>query len=222
MGMDFNNVRALHAPTAYVYGNQQWRKACLKAVFRLIVGTCVWYFWANIVFHFVNDVTGVCSSVKTNVPNFNITSMGECRKLPTKHIWKGFDISGHCFLLSLVILMQSSETQIQRHWDQIPAAANSLLTVGSKSKAVIKHKYMITRLFVDVLFVVNCSLGLLWHLMLIATCLYFHTFIDKALGASAAIISWMLTYNSWFKSINCSPGCGIFSCLWKYNGNKGT
>ena len=201
--------------TAFVYGCHQWKKACAKAVFRLVIATCIWYFFTNIVFHYIYDITGVCIS-KTNVPNFNISTMADCKQLKPRHYWDGFDISGHCFLLSLIILVQASELQLQKHWDQIPSASNNLLTVGTKSISSVKSKFAITRLLVDILFVINCCLGILWHIMLIVTCIYFHTFLSKALGASAAILSWMLTYNnSWYSSINCFPGAGTFSVLWR-------
>ena len=200
--------------TSFVYGCDLWKKSVLLAAVRLFVGTCFWYFWVNIVFCFVEDITGVCID-QFNNPNFNITSKLDCKLLKNGSLWQGFDISGHCFLLTYAILCINSEIQVQIHWYSIASIASKVLPIGSKSSSIFKKRYGSMYLLVNVLFFFNCVLMLIWMVMLVVTCLYFHTFYSKALGASCGIASWMVTYNEWYK-YDFSPGLPGFGPFRKF------
>lgn len=57
---------------------------------------------------------------------------------------------------------------------------------------------------------------LLWDTMLISTMLYYHIMIEKFLGGVAAVLTWYITYQWWYKSSKSTlpaPGDGLF----KYN-----
>ena len=192
--------------TSYVYGGKTWKKCLFFALLRLFVGTCFWYFWVNVVFHFVENITGVCFDGNNN-PNFNITNKFNCKSLKNGSLWLGFDISGHSFLLTYSLLFINSEIQVQKYW---PIISETTITSKfssnlSKTVSVIKRRLSTAFWLINVLFVLSCLLMFIWVLMLVATCLYFHTFYAKALGASCGIASWMVTYNKWYKK-KLSPG----------------
>jgi len=190
--------------TSFVYGVNSWKKSVSFALMRLFIGTCFWYFWVNIVFHFVENITGICFD-QYHSPNFNITNKQDCKFLKNGSLWVGFDISGHCFLLTYSILIINSELQVQKHWHSITDGVPKFFLSGSKSSSLLKKRHSATYNLVNILFILNCVLLLIWVVMLTATCLYFHTFYSKALGASCGIASWMLTYNEWYK-YELSPG----------------
>lgn len=188
--------------TAFVYGGETWKKSVLRAIIRLVIGTMIWYFWARIVFPLVENLTGVCLDSK-NVPNFQIHDKISCKN--SNGTWNSFDISGHCFLLTYCILFISSETQLHLHWHKIPNKASLVIPIGSRTLTYVKNRFHKTLKFINLFFILNYTLLFLWHFMIITTCLYFHNFFDKPLGASFAIISWMATYNEWYKH-SLSPG----------------
>ena len=190
--------------TSFVHGALQWKKAVFFSVARLAVATVIWYFWVNIVFHFVENITGICLD-KNSKPNFNISDKYECIQMKRGHVWNGFDISGHCFLLTFSILVINSELQIHKRWNNIDVLASKFLLIGSKALLNVKKRYKSTFYLVNVLFILSCALMVLWVVMLSSTCLYFHTFYSKALGGSCGIMSWMVTYHEWFKH-QLSPG----------------
>ena len=190
--------------TSFVYGVDSWKKSVLRSITRLIIATCFWYFWVNIVFHTVENLTGICVGTNDR-PNFDIITKDDCKKLRNGSVWNGFDISGHCFLLTYSILLINSEIQIHRCWHGIENVAFKIFSIGSTSLIVFKQRLRSTYVLVNVLFILNCLLLSIWFLMLAATSLYFHTFYSKALGTSCAIISWMVTYNEWYKC-RLSPG----------------
>lgn len=188
--------------TAYVYGSESWKKTVMRAILRLMCATAIWYFWTKKVFPFVENITGVCTKLN-NVPDFLITDKRSCRR--ENGTWKAFDISGHSFLLTFIILFQSSELQIHKHWHKIPSKAPIIIQLGSKALTKVKSRFNLTLNVITLLFVCNCAFMILWHFMLINTCLYFHNFFDKPLAAGLAILSWMATYNEWYKK-QFSPG----------------
>ncbi|XP_076811296.1 acyl-coenzyme A diphosphatase FITM2-like [Clavelina lepadiformis] len=190
--------------SSFVYGCDAWKKSMALSIFRIAIGTMVWHFWANFVFHFVENLTGTCLS-QDGMPDFNIDNKRDCVKLKQGHYWDGFDISGHCFLLTYSVLFINSEIQIYKNWCKISKDAALYVPIGSKTLSNLKQRFRTTNSCIDILFVLNCILSFIWVIMLISTCLYFHTFLSKALGTVAAVLSWMATYNEWYKC-TFSPG----------------
>ena len=70
--------------------------------YRLVVGTAVWYIFARIIFPYIEEATGVCG-VSQFVTKKTCYTAG--------HFWRGFDASGHCFLLSWNNLFMVEESQ---------------------------------------------------------------------------------------------------------------
>jgi len=190
--------------TSFVYGCTMWKRTVLCAVVRLAIGTLVWYTWVNVVFHFVENLTGVCLDAN-GLPKLAVVQKKDCLLLKSGHIWDAIDISGHAFLLTYCVLFCKSELDIQTNWKYIPTHAASHLPIGSKALSSVKGKYKLTLPAVQFLFLSNVVLGFLWEVMLVTTCIYFHSFYSKAFGAACGIISWMMTYNEWYKH-KLSPG----------------
>ena len=190
--------------SSFVYSAVSWKNSVLRSVIRLIIATALWYLWVQIVFRFIENITGICVNY-SGLPNLNITDKVECIMLKNGHHWNGFDISGHCFLLIYSLLIINSELQVQKNWIEIEQSLSNYILQISKDSTVFKKRYLLTFDIIITLFIINCLLITIWFIMLSSTCLYFHTFFQKVLGAMCAIISWMVTYNEWFKS-RFSPG----------------
>ncbi|KAJ3319002.1 fat storage-inducing transmembrane protein 2 [Boothiomyces sp. JEL0866] len=85
-------------------------------------------------------------------------------------VWSGFDISGHCYLLihsSLVILEE---------FKQLPKLKPEMNPIVA---------------FVGIS---SCALLILWIIMLIATCLYFHPFLEVVVGSALGVSWWFAFY----------------------------
>nr|CAB3246354.1 fat storage-inducing transmembrane protein 2-like [Phallusia mammillata] len=206
---------------SFVHGCELWKKTITSSILRLAVGTFVWYLWVNVVFHFIENLTGVCIG-KDRTPNLSVGSKLDCIQLKQGYIWEAVDISGHCFLLTYSILFMKSELDLQRNWHKIPIHGAQFRAIGSKSLTNLKSRYKLTLPLVHILFLVNILLGALWEFMLLATCVYFHSFLSKAAGAAIGIFSWLVTYNEWYR---CKfplsiPGHGPLGDLFVKNTKK--
>ena len=121
---------------------------------RLLVNTGVWYLFAVMVFPAVQERTGVCSLSQH-------LNRRACYK--AGHTWTGFDISGHCFLLTwnnLVIIEEIKKLD----FSEIKGRSLLLFHV-SNGVTLLLHVLMI-----------------IWETMIVATSLYFHSTIEKVLG----------------------------------------
>lgn len=161
--------------------------AMLRHLSRLVVGTCVWYFWVNL-FVYIEELTGFCEGEES------LTSKRSCH-LQGYH-WDGFDISGHTFLLTYSALIISEEIQLKR-W--LPVLEKE------KSKGLFGRTNVLHSLLIDLFFTCGSLLLVLWEFMLVCTSLYFHTVHQKVLGALVALFTWHATYKVWYKS-ELSPG----------------
>ena len=88
--------------------------------------------------------------------------------LASGHHWKGFDISGHCFLLTwnnLVIIEEIKKLD----WSEIKEKSLALYRVSS-AVTILLHGLMV-----------------IWETMMMATSLYFHSTIEKVLGNKALL-----------------------------------
>ena len=151
--------------------------AMLKHLSRLAVGTFGWYFWVNF-FVFIEEQTGFCEGEET------LTSKRICH-LQGFH-WDGFDISGHTFLLTYSALIITEEVQVKRNLE-------------TDAPQLLKQN-VILRSLIDAFFTGSALLLLLWEFMLVCTTLYFHTVLQKVLGALIAFFTWYITYGIWYKN----------------------
>ena len=156
-------------------------KTIALCIFRLIVATLVWYcFTAS--FRWVEELTGSCHVIR-EVENGVELTRRQCLK--GGHRWIGFDISGHCFLMTWNNLFIAEEVLKLRRFSSVQLALEN----GQKNKSFLEL----------CLFVLIQSLAILmsvWDVMLFFTSLYFHTVTEKVLGSVIAVIAWYSLYQN--------------------------
>jgi len=181
----------------------------LKHVMRiLVVGTSVWFVCVRLFVH-IEHLTGECwgkTSYKDKV---------SCKKFG--HSWLGFDISGHCFLLVYCNLLISEEIRTFKNWENIGEMLSKNFKEGSDNVFSPLRKLSVNQIEalqssyekqtprIKVFLILLTLLSILWEVMLIFTCLFFHSLLQKILGTLIAILCWYATYKMWFKS-GYSPG----------------
>ncbi|XP_030144499.4 acyl-coenzyme A diphosphatase FITM2 [Taeniopygia guttata] len=164
------------ARSKLLYGRPKSALLALRRLGALLVGTAVWYLCTEL-FILVENLTGECSlQAKPGQPARLYASKRECHQ--DSGVWNGFDISGHCFLLSYCAMMILEELAV------LEALA---LEHSSKLRAVI-----------NVLLVSLCSLTVIWVFMFLCTALYFHDFSQKLLGVLIGLSAWYGTYRFWY------------------------
>lgn len=159
--------------------------AILRHLSRLAVATFGWYFWVNL-FNCIEELTGMCEGEET------LTSKKSCH-LQGYH-WDGFDVSGHIFLLTYSALVISEEIQVERWW----SAEQRNPRESSRGATLISP-------LVKVLFICASLLLVLWEFMLVCTTVYFHTTVQKVVGALIALFTWYASYRIWYEN-ELSPG----------------
>uniref|UniRef100_A0A6M2DHI5 Putative inositol phospholipid synthesis protein scs3p n=1 Tax=Xenopsylla cheopis TaxID=163159 RepID=A0A6M2DHI5_XENCH len=205
--------------TAYTYccGN---RKLILKNhLLRLGVATAFWLFFTKS-FNYIEVQYGYCK-----IKGFS--TKPSC--LRNGHIWNGFDISGHTFLLiySSLILMEEAKAIIgwegirdhirnEEHYrsqQQLQVSSNPLRYLNENELYILKTSYSKVTPYIRILFLAMTMLLVLWDVMLVSTILYFHIMIEKFVAAVLAILVWYFTYRYWFaqtKMLPTLPGTGSF------------
>lgn len=170
---------------------------------RLVIATAVWYGLTGL-FFIIEENSGIC-----NVTKF--LNKEEC--LSGGYRWKGFDISGHCFLLVWNNLFIIEEAKAYLGWEKIKdmirteehrrlstdiSAMEQEVNVLSKLRLEeflhLRKNYINYTPHVRFLFCLLSALCLLWDVMLICTALYFHIMIEKVVASCAAVLIWFVLY----------------------------
>jgi len=136
---------------------------------RLAVCTSVWFSLAQVVFPYIEESTGVCEVSR-------LLTKRDCRD--EGFGWRGFDISGHCFLLTWNNLVIIEEMKMVK-----------LYFGGSNSE-----RHPLQDLVIKSIHLLICLLMILWEVMMFCTSLYFHTTLEKVLGTICAITPWLVLY----------------------------
>ncbi|NXP81795.1 FITM2 protein, partial [Ramphastos sulfuratus] len=164
------------AKSKFHYGLTKSILLVLRRLSALLVGTAIWYMCTGL-FLYIENLTGMCSSPgRGSQSHWPPATKQECQQ--ASGVWSGFDISGHCFLLSYSALLIVEEL----------AVLEGLATKqNSKLQAVI-----------DGLLVSLCLLTMVWVFMFLCTALYFHDFSQKLLGVLIGLAAWYGTYRVWY------------------------
>lgn len=177
----------------------------------LVVATAFWFLCVR-AFSYIEQVTGSCYEGEF------IKDKLSCRN--SGFVWLGFDISGHCFLLVFSNLVISEEVKAFKNWERIgemltkhdsSTKEDSELVVSPLRKLTktqvdsLRASYHVQTPRIKYLLVGLTFLSCMWEVMLLCTCLFFHSMPQKITGTVVAILSWFLTYQMWYKS-NLSPG----------------
>lgn len=154
---------------------------------RLLVATLGW-FALTTMFEYVEHFTGTCTGDASH--NSKLT----CHR--NGYFWEGFDVSGHTFLLIYCCLTISEEIQVVKHLEKKIKESYNQQNPGSKGSLSFsaKYWYKLLRPFIYVVFICTSLIMVLWEFMLVTTCIYFHTVLQKLLGAIIAIATWWGTY----------------------------
>ncbi|NXX82940.1 FITM2 protein, partial [Urocolius indicus] len=172
----FAKSKLLYSPVRHVV-------AVLRRLSVLLVGTAIWYNCTSL-FLYIENLTGTCSAVgKAGEPRHLYATKHECQR--ANGSWNGFDISGHCFLLSYCAMMIVEEVAVLEG-----------LSMDHNSKLHV---------VINGLFVSLCFLAGIWVFMLLCTALYFHDFSQKLIGLAVGLSAWYGTYRFWYLK-PVSPG----------------
>lgn len=160
-----------------------------KHMGRLAVSHIIWFVVTSL-FVAVDSATGTCADETT-------TERSACLK--GGHRWYGFDISGHVFLLTYCIFVLTEEcagiaAEVWGHYAvllQEQKVGNKLLKEDLEQLSQWHQK---AKWLVRVLEFLATIEVVLMAVMVCATALYFHTFVEKLLGYVFALVSWYLTY----------------------------
>lgn len=164
------------AESKFLYGPTKSILMVLRRLSALLVGTTIWYICTGL-FIYIENLTGVCStSGKLSEPRQLYATKQECHQ--DNGIWNGFDISGHCFLLSYCALMIVEEVAVLEG-----------LSIDQNSRL---------RVVINSLFVSLCFLTMIWVFMFLCTAVYFHDFSQKLLGVLIGLSAWYGTYRFWY------------------------
>ena len=148
-------------------------RRALGQVARLAMGHLVWYLGARLAFPWVEEATGVCQAT-------SFLTRRACRR--AGFLWTGFDISGHCFLLTFCNLLIAEETR-PRGVVEGREGAGDTAVAGEK----VEQEVGVTRGLL-------CLLMVAWDTMILCTSLYFHTVGEKVLGWVVGVGAWHLLY----------------------------
>ncbi len=145
---------------------------------RIFVGHNVWFGVTSLI-DLLDNTLGECSEG-------TISSAKSC--IRGGHEWSGFDISGHVFLLSYCIFVITEEAASLRPevWREV-GATGCQTWLSSVNRGV-------SNFIAGGLEMYALVLVLIWTVMIVATSLYFHTFLEKLLGCVVAVAIWKLTY----------------------------
>lgn len=189
---------------------------------RIGIATFFWWFWTTL-FNYIEASYGKCG-------NLNYFTKGKC--LQAGHLWNGFDLSGHSFILIYGSLLIIEETRSIQNWDGIREYmrleehyrisketefnSNPLRFLTNDELKKIKSYYQKYTPYIRGLVIIICVFQIIWDIMLICTMLYHHVMIEKFLGGVSAIITWFVTYRLWYKHpklLPKLPGEGIFKYI---------
>lgn len=191
---------------------------------RIGIATAFWFGWTKL-FNIIENTYGRC-----NYRGFD--SKSSCLK--AGHLWNGFDISGHAFILIYSSLILIEEARPIVGWEYIKehirneehnraagekSSTNPLRFLNDQDIKKLKHLYEKYTPAIRTLFIGCAVLQLLWDVMLVCTMLYYHKMIEKVLSGIFAILTWFFSYRVWYPSRSTLPdaaGHGLFN----YQKNK--
>ncbi|XP_033485787.1 acyl-coenzyme A diphosphatase FITM2 [Epinephelus lanceolatus] len=155
-----------------------------RRLLSLAVATAIWYVCTE-TFFYIEDATGSCYETNTlDVVNKEFISKASCRRAGFH--WRGYDISGHSFILAYSALFIVEETA--------PMASLKTASLSALPRMVLSLLYVALNLIVIV-----------WVWMFACTSVYFHDPSHKLLGTICAVLGWYLTYRVWYPK-PLSPG----------------
>uniref|UniRef100_A0AAG5D6Z4 Uncharacterized protein n=1 Tax=Anopheles atroparvus TaxID=41427 RepID=A0AAG5D6Z4_ANOAO len=187
---------------------------------RLGIATVFWFVWTKL-FNLIESSYGRCSARGFDA---------KIACLKAGHLWNGFDISGHAFILIYASLVLMEEARPIIGWESIKdlmrneehnrssnessQTSNPLKSLKDEDLKALKYFYNRFTPTIRLLFVGMTMLQLLWDVMLVGTMLYHHRMAEKVLSGIIAVVSWFVTYRAWYPIPSVLPdpvGKGLFN-----------
>lgn len=211
------------ALTAHTLGCGR-RPILLRHLARVVLATVAWLAWTKL-FNYIETTYGRC----LNTRDVLLQTKAKC--LQSGRFWSGLDISGHTFILIYSSLILAEEGASLVGWEGIKDlvmreehtrstpnenSTGPLRNLSDGDLEFLKKAHRALTPYLRGLFVTMTLQQLLWDIMLVSTVLYYHIMIEKFLGGVAAVITWYVTYQWWYKLPKnglLAPGDGLF----KYN-----
>ncbi|XP_030042255.1 fat storage-inducing transmembrane protein 1 [Microcaecilia unicolor] len=165
--------------------------SALRHLSRLVVGGAVWVGSSHL-FLLIEDVTGSCFQPVPEGRLLLLPDLMDKRSCEGEgYRWRGYDVSGHTFMLTYCCLTIAEEVAVFRHF----------LERGRPAGVPLR-----------IVFLLNAALLALWNFMLLCTVVYFHEYSHKVVGAALGTLCWHLTYRWWYRSrwSPGRPGHGLF------------
>lgn len=197
------------------------RPILLRHLTRIVFATVAWFVWTKL-FNYIETNYGRCLGTRDT----QMQSKAKC--LQSGRFWSGLDISGHTFILiySSLILAEEGSSLVgwegikdlvmrEEHTRSVPTETSTgpLRNLSNGDLEFLKKAHRALTPYLRGLFVVMTLQQLLWDIMLVSTMLYYHIMIEKFLGGVAAVVTWYVTYQWWYKLTGChlpAPGDGLF------------
>ena len=149
-----------------------------RTLSRGLHATLAWFCLTS-TFVFFEEVTGICEGNSTKKTKQSCIYGGLN--------WNGFDISGHCFLLSFCILIINEEL--------FPFVQKAKLQNKDSNVAdVPPDTFSIKSTLLDIFSLSLTMLMVLWEFLMFFTCIYYHTLFQKFLGIAFGISAWYAIY----------------------------
>lgn len=167
---------------------------------RLAIASMVWYSVTTL-FQVVESKTGVCEFTEYEREE-SCVSHG--------HHWRGFDLSGHCFLLIFCNLLMLEEGKLYLGWEIRTEELKRVTEDVSRSDTPLSKlkneeiEYTKNTPVVRLLFCLMVVLMVLWDFMLLITALYHHRTSEKVLASGVAVLAWLSLYKMFYK-LSFSP-----------------
>ncbi|VDD81360.1 unnamed protein product [Mesocestoides corti] len=219
----FCSLTAFIIISTYIYTGAN--KRLLRAhLMRLLVGSACWYVCTG-VFNTVESTFGSCYNQNGTLLKapFRTFTRRSCRQ--AKGFWLGFDISGHCFLLTMSNLWILEELCVMRSWgvlgalldantqnDELaktPTAVPRLPNVSPETVQTMRSAYSRLTMNLRTVFCTTACISLLWDFMFLITIIYFHSMPSKLLGTSVGISCWFVCYRCLFPHLEVGAFGGL-------------
>lgn len=193
---------------------------------RLAIASLAW--WSlTALFDLIEHKSGLCELTKYR-------SKATCTQ--AGYAWKGFDISGHAFILVFSNLLMIEEGKAYLGWERIKdylrnedhnrvqvqenekQSDTPLAKLKNEEFLYLRTEYPQRTPWVRLLFCLMAVLMTLWDFMLLCTVLYFHMMIEKVVACGVAVLLWFCLYKFFYNQVFSPglPGSGIFKyCTWK-------
>lgn len=203
-------VPASFFPSVLYSGLQ--RRVIIQHLCRLLVSHVVWMVVTSLIV-LLDSGVGTCSAEE-------VTDRTVC--IRSGHIWTGFDISGHVFLLTYCIFVMTEESsniklEVWYEYLNVLALENHVVDkLTARAKRILPLMHGVASWIIEPLELLMLALLLVWTSMIVVTSVYFHTFLEKCLGFACAYVAWRLTYKCLYGKgsyLPCQPREGVLHPL---------